>query len=65
MDNIFIEQLWRSLKQEAVYLEELADGFKARSVIKTWITFTIPSAHILRFDTESRTKHMGLVKKKN
>ena len=39
MDNIFIERLWRSLKQEAVYLEELKDGFKARSVIKNWITF--------------------------
>ena len=39
MDNIFIERLWRSLKQEAVYLEELADGFKARCVIKDWITF--------------------------
>ena len=39
MDNIFIERLWRSLKQEAVYLEELTDGFKARSVIKNWITF--------------------------
>ena len=39
MDNIFIERLWRSLKQEAVYLEKLTDGFKARSVIKNWITF--------------------------
>jgi putative transposase len=39
MDNIFIERLWRSLKQEAVYLEELTDGFKARHVIKDWITF--------------------------
>ena len=26
MDNIFIERLWRSLKQEAVYLEDIADG---------------------------------------
>ena len=39
MDNIFIERLWRSLKQEAVCLEELSDGFKARSVIKNSITF--------------------------
>ena len=39
MDNIFIERLWRSLKQEAVYLEELSDGFKARRVIKNWIAF--------------------------
>ncbi len=27
LDNIFIERLWRSLKQEAVYLHELQDGF--------------------------------------
>jgi putative transposase len=39
LDNIFIERLWRSLKQEAIYLEELADGFKARRVIRGWITF--------------------------
>ena len=39
MDNIFIERLWRSLKQEAVYLEELTDGFKAHRVIADWITF--------------------------
>ncbi len=39
VDNIFIERLWRSLKQEAVYLEERTDGFKARHVIKDWITF--------------------------
>jgi len=28
LDNIFIERLWRSLRQEAIYLEEIADGFK-------------------------------------
>jgi len=39
LDNIFIERLWRSLKQEAVYLHELQDGFQAKRVIKDWITF--------------------------
>ena len=39
MDNIFIERLWRSLKQEAVYLEEIADGFHAWRVISNWIVF--------------------------
>ena len=39
MDNIFIERLWRSLKQEAVYLTEITDGFHARRVIREWIDF--------------------------
>jgi len=39
MDNVFIERLWRSLKYEAVYLHELADGFEAERVIGEWIGF--------------------------
>ena len=39
LDNIFIERLWRSLKQESIYLEEITDGFQARRVIKDWIAF--------------------------
>lgn len=39
LDNIFIERLWRSLKQEAVYLHELTDGFVAKQVINEWIAF--------------------------
>ena len=27
IDNIFIERVWRSLKQEAISLEEIGDGF--------------------------------------
>ena len=38
IDNIFVERLWRSLKYEAVYLNELADGFEARRVGE-WIGF--------------------------
>lgn len=37
MDNVFIERLWRSLKYESVYLNELATGSQARQVIGTWI----------------------------
>ena len=33
LDNIFIERLWRPLKQEAVYLHELQDGFQGQRVI--------------------------------
>ena len=39
LDNIFIERLWRSLKQEAIYLEEISDGFQARRVVRDWMTF--------------------------
>jgi putative transposase len=39
LDNIFIERLWRSLKQEAVYLHGLQDGFQAKRVIDDWIRF--------------------------
>jgi putative transposase len=39
MDNIFIERLWRSLKQEAVYLTEITDGFHAGRVIDDWMAF--------------------------
>ena len=39
MDNIFIERLWRSLKYEAVYLHELADGFAAMRIIGEWVDF--------------------------
>ena len=39
LDNIFIERLWRSLKQEAVYLHEITDGFQAKRIIDDWIAF--------------------------
>ena len=33
MDNRFVERLWRSLKYEAVYLEEIVGGHHARRLI--------------------------------
>ncbi|WP_407936317.1 integrase core domain-containing protein [Litorivita pollutaquae] len=39
LDNIFIERLWRSLKQEAVSLHKLQDGFQAERTINNWIVF--------------------------
>ena len=39
MDNIFIERLWRSLKYEAIYLHEIADGLTARRLIRDWVRF--------------------------
>ena len=39
LDNIFIERLWRSLKQEAVYLPEITDGFQAKRIINNWVGF--------------------------
>ena len=37
VDNRFIERLWRSLKYESVYLEELTDGHHARRVVASWL----------------------------
>ena len=37
LDNIFIEGLWWSLKQEAVYLHEIIDIFQAKRIINTWL----------------------------
>ena len=31
LDNISIERLWRSLKQAAVYLHEITDGFPSKT----------------------------------
>ena len=39
LDNIFIERLYRSLKQEAVYLHKITDGFQAKCIIDNWISF--------------------------
>ncbi|MEM7520776.1 MAG: integrase core domain-containing protein [Pseudomonadota bacterium] len=42
LDNIFIERLWRSLKQKATSLAEISDGFQARRVIKNWMALYNP-----------------------
>ena len=39
LDNIFIERLWRSLKQGAVHLHEMTNGFQAKRIIDDWIGF--------------------------
>ena len=39
LDNAFIERLWRSLKYEAVYLHELADGSAAQRLIDDWMAY--------------------------
>jgi putative transposase len=39
LDTIFIEWLWRSLKQEAGYMHELQDFLQAKRVIDSWIGF--------------------------
>ena len=37
---------WRSLKYEAVYLHERADGFQAQRVIARWMEFYTPKASL-------------------
>ena len=47
LDNIFIERLWRSLKYEAIYLHEIADGYAARRLIRDWVRFyNLESPHL-------------------
>jgi transposase InsO family protein len=59
LDNIFIERLWRSLKQEAVYLHEITDG---RSLM-TGSRSTTPSGLTPRSINEHRTSHTSTKRK--
>ena len=63
LDNIFIERLWRSLKQEAIYLEEITDGFQARRVIKDWMAFYNTERPQPRLIGARRTTHAGTARK--
>ena len=38
-DNIFVERLWRSVKQEEVYLKEYADVWEAEESLKNYFDF--------------------------
>lgn len=38
-DNIFIERLWRTVKQDYVYLYPAADGQELYDGLKTFLTF--------------------------
>ena len=38
-DNIFIERLWRTVKQEEVYLNEYADVWEAEKALKKYFNF--------------------------
>ncbi len=39
LDNIFVERLWRSLKNECVYLQAWETGSDARARIRKWVGF--------------------------
>ena len=39
LDNVFTERLWRSLKQEEIYLKAYASIAEARAGIGAWINF--------------------------
>jgi putative transposase len=38
-DNIFVERLWRSVKQEEVYLNEYADAWEAEDRLRKYFWF--------------------------
>ena len=62
MDNILIERLWRALKQEAVYLEDLTDSTKPFTSSGTgWNTIT-PIVHTQLLSTEQRKRHIGQIR---
>ena len=62
LDNIFIERLWRSLKQEAVYLHEITDGFQAKRSM-TGLDFTILSALTPPLISARQTQHTSAKRK--
>lgn len=39
LDTIFIERLWPSLKQEAIYLEAISDGSQTHRIVGDWTVF--------------------------
>ena len=39
IDNVFIERLWRSLKDECVYLHAWETGSQAKACTEHWMTF--------------------------
>ena len=56
-DNSFIERLWRSLKYEAIYLHEIADGYAARRLIVIGSAFTTSRGRTQRWTGEPRPRH--------
>ena len=39
LDNVFIERLWRSVKYECVYLQDIETGSALRRALATWLEF--------------------------
>ena len=39
LDNVFVERLWRSVKQEEVYLKDYADGWEAEASLARYFRF--------------------------
>ncbi|MEP4334784.1 MAG: integrase core domain-containing protein [Roseobacter sp.] len=59
-DNIFIERLCRSLKQEAVDLKDLTDGYKAHGVIRNCMKFFNTERPHSALEHKPRGRHIGL-----
>lgn len=39
LDNVFIERLWRSLKYESIYLNDLETGGQTKKLLEKWFNF--------------------------
>lgn len=57
-DNIFVERLWRTVKQEEVYLKEYADVWEAEENLRRYFDFTITGDRIKVWDTKHRLKYI-------
>ena len=60
LNNVFIERLWRTLKQGAIYLEEITDGFKPEEASETGLPSTTPRGPTQRLIGKCPTRHIGL-----
>jgi putative transposase len=66
-DNIFVERLWRSVKQEEVYLKEYLDVREAEESLKRYFNFyNYERPHqSLRYQTPFEVYQNGLKTKEN
>lgn len=63
LDNVFVERLWRSVKQEEVYLKSYADGWQAEQELGKYFRFynTRRRHQSLKYQTPAAVYASGVV----